>query len=343
MGYFSENTIVTETGHTIPSFLSRLASSAVDIAITVAFSIAIFFLIYPFGYFPTVGDAIGLKEATQNLHDYQLSSYLYTDENDVISYIQKDDYEGYEEILQNYYFIYQQETNEVNPSPKNYSVQDYNHNVLFLPLTTDFVVDSPYFEFAKGDDGEPDASKIGVVREALYVDGKLSEETKQNLKYYFQRRYDEAVEEFNGESYVISASRKLSGLTVVIEAMSVMPPFIVFYVVLPLASEKRKTIGKRIMNQATIDISGQKLKWYWVLARSVIFIITFVLASFLDNIVASIAVLITVFLVSLGFVTFSRKRRALHDYLARSIVVKDDGFEYLEIKKEEDGEEDIKR
>lgn len=318
--------IVTEEGYTLPRFLLRNAAAAVDIAFCFASIVVLFLFIYPFGFMPTLGDAIGLKETMTLLNATKLNSSLYTDELGLVSYKAFNSYEGYQKTLEDYYLVYQKEGNENNPSPKNYTVETYNQKVLFLPESTDFIVNSPYFDFALDENGKPDGSKIGVIRPSLLEkDGSVGTELGKNLMYFFQNRYSEAVNEFDQEPYMVELNKKNQTLTVVAEMLAVMPPFFIFYVVIPaFDKQKRRTLGKRFMKLATIDVKGSALKWYFLLLRAVPFILLTFTAAVFDDVVVTSSILITGFLVSLGFATFSQRKRALHDFVAHSVVAKDD-------------------
>ena len=330
--------IVTEEGYTLPSFLLRNSSAAVDIAICFAVIALFFVFIYPFGFMPTLGDAMGISETTHSLNTYKLASKLYTNELGLVTDKAFDNYEGYQKTVEDYYLVYQKEGNVENPAPKCYDVSTYNVKVLYLPESVDFIVNSPYFEFALDANNKPDPTKIGVIRPSLLEkDGSVGPELKQNLLYFFQKRYSESVNEFDSEPYMVDLIRKNVRLTVTAEMLAIMPPFAVFYIVLPLTDQwKRRTIGKRIMKLACIDVKGGALPWYFVLLRAVPFVLLTVSAFLFDDLVVTSAILITGFLVSLGFATFSSKRRALHDFLAHSVVAKDDAS-LFEAKEENNG------
>ena len=331
--------IVTEEGYTLPSFLLRNAAAASDIAITFACMALLFIFIYPFGFMPTLGDVIGISETARSLNEKKLASQLFTDELGMVTYKAFNEYNGYQKTVEDYYLVYQKEGNPDNPSPKNYTIPIYNTKVLYLPESTDFIVNSPYFEFAVGQDGKPDQNQVGVIRPSLLEpDGSVGPTLAKDLLYFFQRRYSESVNEFEQEAYMVDLTRKNVALTVTAELLAVMPPFIVFYIVIPLCSDKRKTLGKRFMKLACIDVRGEKLKWYFVLLRALPFVLLTVSALLFDDLVVTSAILITGFLVSLGFATFSQKRRALHDFLAHSVVCKDDDDLYI-VKEVEHAEE----
>ena len=318
------NDIVTEEGYTIAPFLLRIAAATVDMAFVVAVTVLMFFLVYPFGMFPTLGDALGVSEANQIVSSLKLESGLFTDELGLVSYRAYSSYEGYEATLKTYYLEYQKEGNANNPEPKCYTISDYNTKVLYLPTSVDFIVDSPYFDWYRDELGNPDASRIGVIKPSLLnAQGELSEDTKENLLYFFQARYQNAVEEFENEPYIVSAQTKSTTLTVILELVAVLPAFSVFYIVIPLCDKTtRKTLGKRFMKLATIHRKGKILPWYMVLLRGVPFIATIVTAVLLDELVATLAVAVSVFLISMAVATFSPHRRAVHDYLASSVVAR---------------------
>ena len=325
MGFVPVKETVTEEGYTIPRFLIRHAAAAIDFSICFAVVALLFILIYPFGFMPTLGDAIGISETTQALNDIKLASYLYTDETGMVTYQAFDDYKGYQKVVEDYYLVYQNIDNTDNPSPKGYDAYYYNIHVLMLPESTDFINNSQYFEWAIGEDEKPDSSKQGTIKRALLDEnGNVSSAVGEELKQWFQRRYSEAVNEFESEPYFVALKNKNTALTVTAEMLAILPPCLGFYVFIPLFDKlKRRTLGKRIMKLATIDVNGEPLKWYFVLLRVVVAALLLVSAFLFDDLVVTLAILITGFLVSWGFATFSERKRALHDFIAHSVVVRD--------------------
>lgn len=318
--------IVTDEGYTIAPFLLRIAAGTVDFAFCFALMALIFIFVYPFGFMPTLGDAMGLSSAIAEQTSYRLESNLYTDETGMITYQQFEDYTGYQQMLQDYYLVYQKEGNEKNPSPKCYDIPIYNQKVLYLPELTEFIVNSPYFDFYRDELGNPDGTKLGVIRKDLLEnDGSVGPELKQKLLYWFQQRYSDAANEFDAEPYMKAATGRVKALSIVCESIAVFPPLIIFYVVIPLFDKsRRRTIAKRILRLATIDVRNDPLPWYLLLLRAVPAILVALTALLIDDFVPSLAIVITAFLVSLGFATFGGYRRSLHDLLARSVVVRNE-------------------
>ena len=326
MGFVPIKETVTEEGYTIPRFLIRHAAAAIDFSICFAVVALLFIFIYPFGFMPTLGDAMGISETTQSLNAIKLESNLYTDETGMVTYQAFDDYQGYQKVVEDYYLVYQAADNIENPSPKGYDAYYYNVHVLMLPESTDFINNSQYFEWALGENEKPDSSKQGTIKRSLLDEnGNVSNEVAGELKQWFQRRYSEAVNEFENEPYFVALKNKNTALTVVAEMLAILPPCLGFYVFVPLFDKlKRRTLGKRIMKLATIDVNGEPLKWYFVLLRVVVAVLLLVSAFLFDDLVVTSSILITGFLVSWGFATFSPRKRALHDFVAHSVVARDD-------------------
>jgi uncharacterized RDD family membrane protein YckC len=240
-----------------------------------------------------------------------------------LSDVSSENYSDYEAAIRYYYFTYNAADNSVNPAPEAYSVSDYNVAVLGLPTSPELVNSSAYYDFDQTN-GQADPSKIGVLKSSLYVGGVLSDGAKQSLLAYYQKAYKATQDLLLNESYYKAADSAYSGHMELLEAIVVYVPFLVFFYAIPVFSRDARTLGKRWMKLAVMDVEGLPLNKWWLLLRAAPFLLSVLAAIILNDILISFSLLILVFLVSTGLASFSKKRRALHDFCAHSVVVRDE-------------------
>ncbi len=314
----------TEEGYHLAPFLLRLAAAAIDSALALLAVVALYFVCFPNDVFPTLGDAIGVKEEYSTLQKYQKASGLVNISSEgSLSDVSSSSYGDYQTAIQYYYFVYNGYDSSVNPAPENYSFRDYNVAVLDLPSQVGNTNYSSYFDFAITD-GKPDPSILGVLKTSLYGnDGQLTSESKGLLLTFFQGKYAKTQDLMISEDYYKKVQNIYSSNVEILESVVVFFPFLVFYFVLPMFSSFSRTLGKKIMRLAVIDSEGLPLKKWRLIFRMLPFVLTLGAAIILDDAIYSLSLLILIFLISLGLASFSKKRRALHDFCSHSVVVRE--------------------
>ncbi len=335
MPRFQTKEVVTEEGYRLAPFLVRFASAAIDMAFFIASAALIFFLSTT-NLFPTLSDALGVREAQVSLTDYQTASGLVTpDEKNVLRDISSTDYRDYEDAIYYYYTDYQSGNNPANPEPLNYTVMDYNTTVLGLPEDDEHINHSAYFDFVRIG-GVAQLDQKGIINPDLYVDDKLPTNIEQSILSYFRDQYGKAQDHLMAQPYYKLAQKHLDRGLIIIEAIALYIPFLVWYVIIPMCSIPCATLGKRWMHLALADQKTAVAlpKWRFAL-RSIPFVLTAMIGIILNDLVFSITTAVLVFLVSLGLAIFTKKRRALHDYLSASVVIRDDDLLVEVIKKED--------
>jgi uncharacterized RDD family membrane protein YckC len=312
---------ITEEGYRLAPFLLRLSAWAVDLALTVAAAALLYLFLFPNGNFGTVGDAMGIPAKRELLNSYQIESGLVVkDSAGNLSNVSSSSYEDYEAAIEHYYFVY--DASSVNPNPHHYSAKDFNVAVLNLPESAKYVNNSAYFDFAETN-GVADESKIGVLKSSLYDEkGQLSSGARSSLLTYFQNKYKLTQDLLLKEDYYVQASRALSGDVEILEALIVFVPSLIFYFAIPMFSPLAQTLGKKWMKIAVIDVSYKPLDKWRLILRYLPLAITAGAAILLDDLILSLSLALLIALISMGIGSFTPKRRALHDYCAHSVVVR---------------------
>lgn len=314
----------TEEGYRLAPYLLRLASFAIDSALALLLGLLLYFVSFPNGSFSTLGDALGVSAELTTLRSYQKASGLLVVSSDgVLSDVSSSSYEDYEQAIKSYYFTYNALDNPVNPHPEGYTIPQYNVAVLGLPLSSDLVNSSAYYEF-QTKDGKADPEQLGVLKASLYVDGALPSSVRESLLSYYQKAYKATQDLLLNETYYRAVDSAYSGHVELLEALMIFIPFLVFFFAIPMFSRDSRSLGKRWMKLAVMGVEGLPLNKWWLLLRSAPFLLTVLAAIILNDILISFSLGILVFLVSTGLASFSKKRRALHDFCARSVVVRDE-------------------
>lgn len=345
MKFAKPEEIVTEEGYTLAPFLLRIASSAIDAAFFIASFWLIFFFSYQTNWYPTLDDAFQISSSNVQMVEYQKLSGLVTIKEDgSIADIKSDNYEDYLHAIHDYYFVWNAKDNAENPNPEGYEIKDWNVNVLGLPKDVDTRNKSPYFEFETDSEGKPMDTKEGVLKATLYKDPKkkdeLTDNAKAELKTYFQKAYYAAQRSLLSEPYYVALQNNVSNGLMIVLSLSIFVPFLIFYFVLPLFSKFNQTLGKRFMHLMVIDYRGKPLNKWFLSLRALPFLLTAIVAILLDSMVISLTIALVVFMVSWACATFTKKKRALHDFVALSCVAREDETYLIAAKEVEEETED---
>ena len=323
----SRDDIVTEEGYTLAPFLLRLSAASIDAVFFIAGIFLVFFLSFACPWYPTLDEAFSIAKRTDLLQTYQRDSGLMViDENGVASTVQSDDYNDYLKAMKDFYFVFNAKGSSTCPAPAEYTVMDFNTRVLDLPKSVEIRNDSKLFDFALDTEGEPDPTSLGVIKPSLFVDGKLNQQTKDDLLIHCRAKYLETQDLLLEAPYYASEQNQLSFGMQIVLAVSIYTPFLVFYLIIPLSNREARTLGKRFMHLMVIDVAGKPLPKYMTSVRALPFILTAFIALLLDSVVYSLSAAVLVFMITLGCATFTKKRRALHDYVSHSIVAREEAY-----------------
>jgi hypothetical protein len=315
----------TDEGYRLAPFLLRVAAATIDLALAVAGLMLIYAFVFPNASFATLSTALGVENEQNQLVTYQKASGLVSvAEDGSLSNISSSSYDAYENAIKSYYFVFNAADNSVNPHPEAYTIADYNVAVLDLPSDSKNANNSDYFNFATTN-GQDDPTKLGVIKSSLYDgDGNLTTTAKSQLLTFFQNKYKLTQDLLLKEDYYRSLTSSLSNNVETMEAVVFFPPFLVFYFVIPMFSPCSRSLGKKWMKLAVIDVSGTPLQKWWLILRFMPLALTAGISIIFDDLVLSTTLSLVVFLVSMGLGSFTKKRRGLHDYCAHSVVVREE-------------------
>ena len=334
--------VLTEHGYGLPPFLLRLASAAIDAAFFAAAFWVVFFFSYSCSWYPTLREGLGIVKASEEIYSYQVASCLLDiDADGRLSDKRPTSYLGYEKAIKDYYFVYNSSSCAENPAPRNYSIDDYNRAVCDLPNDVAIRNQSQFYDFPKNESGEPVLGQFAVLKSSCFdSQGNLTKEASEGLLGFYRTKYYKTQDLLLAETYYKKASDSVFYGMIVVELLSSMLPFLAFYVVIPAVSPYNRSLGKKFMHLCVIDVLGIPLRKWQLALRSIPFVLTVVFGLFLNEVVYSIGLFGLVFLISWGCASFTKKKRALHDFVAHSVVVREDPL-YL-VSKTPEGKGDSK-
>lgn len=335
MSYVHKEDVISEEGYRLAPFMLRLTATVVDAAFFVGSFILLFFLLSS-SRFPTLIDALGAGDAQAELTVYQVNSGLvYRDEKNVLTDISSESYKDYENAIVYYYLNYEGGSNEYNPEPLNFSVEDYNKQILGLPESDEYVNHSPYYEYVKDGDGHSIFNQMGVIRKEFYGENdELTEEAKTSLLTFYRDAYGVAQDKLMSRPYYKHAESILNRGYIIVESIALYVPYLVFYFIIPITNVPGQTLGKKFMKLAVAESSTGVAQEKWkVSLRSLPFIVTSLFALIMNDLVVSGTLIILVLLSSSGLLVFTKKRRSLHDYIANSCVIREDDLMIKKPKK----------
>lgn len=103
---------------------------------------------------------------------------------------------------------------------------------------------------------------------------------------------------------------------------------LIFQLVLPLLSKTRRTLGKQLFKLDVIGSDGYTLRRVKLIPRALVYIFV--------EIILGVASFLGVLLISYTMFMFSKNRRAMHDFVAKSAVIDGQTSIYFSCKEEED-------
>ncbi len=332
MSFVRKGDVIADEGYRLAPFLLRMAACVTDMAFFIGSFFLIFFLLST-NKFTTLIDVMGSRDAQAKMSDYQIDSGLvYQDENGAVSDISSESYIDYEKAVKFYYLDYESGNNENNPEPLNFSVADYNKNILGLPESDEYINHSSYYDYQKDADGNSLLNELGVLKDSLYGEsGELTKEAETSLLSFYRDAYSAAQDKLMSRPYYKEAQATLNKGYIVVESIALYVPFLIFYFIIPITNVPGQTLGKKFMKLAVADAKTGVAQEKWkVSLRTIPFVITSLIAVILNDLVVSLTTVILVLLVSSALMVFTKYRRCLHDYIASSVVIKE---EDLMIKK----------
>ena len=346
--------IPTSSNITKPNMFSRIVAFAIDFSLVVFLSYFSSRLIYT-GF---QNSNTELSVAVQGESKHIVSSHLAQKDSSgsYISYAETEYFDitetGFKIIdsLSYFYLVYlagdtskaingdvvspnadvEMDVGGVKTTPRNlYTVSWFNENVLSLPKEGE----SPkydYFEYYKTAGDEIDYSRVGKVN-AKYIKAEVVDETEKiyvdapaEMTSYAYHQYKKAIDNLFDQNYMVEFNKTKTSTNQLITLLSREFFVLVFFVLIPLLTKHGKTLGKLLFRLKLVNFEGEDIKKWQVLPRSLTFIAIPLLLYLVTNFYIQLGIISGIIVVSIVlFVIDKQNKRALHDYIARTVVSDD--------------------
>lgn len=205
-----------------------------------------------------------------------------------------------------------------------YTVSWFNENIL--------KVGNEYFTYSLDNDNNPDLTKVGTLK-AEFISGE--EVVKDaGLYKYSKDIYQKAIEDFYNQTFIKKAVNENSLINSFVGFSAAMVALIVFYLIIPLFSKYGQTLGKHIMKIYVVNSNGFLVKKYQTILRAIPLIVGVTIFCFVKNFFIVIIGIAVLFIASVLLMILTRYHQSLHDYLAFTVVIKNDGSEIYKNKVE---------
>ena len=120
---------------------------------------------------------------------------------------------------------------------------------------------------------------------------------------------------------------------------SIIITWIIFYLIIPLALKNGKTLGKLMFKAAVVNNLGYQVTPWQMCLRS-LFPLVFIIASYLLGMITSMflfyVLMLVVVIVSYSTTVFTKKHKAIHDYIAGTMVIDSEKSTWFKNAQEEE-------
>jgi uncharacterized RDD family membrane protein YckC len=158
----------------------------------------------------------------------------------------------------------------------------------------------------------------------------LSQEEYEKLPEGERERIDSAYTAFATDPRVNRIDVTVVNLSLIIIVFSILVPFIIFEMLIPLALGHGRTLGKKIFGIAVVRVDAVKISVFQLFVRSIlgkytletmipIFLILLLLFNFVP--VIALAGLAVLLFTQIGFLMFSQHHAPIHDMIAGTTAV----------------------
>ena len=334
----------------IPNMVNRLGAALVDLAIYILLSVVIL----------TVGGIIIGREGTafNNANTVISDHIVYSqlakndDKNGYVAYQNDEllslDEENHSFILNKVSYFYcnyltgvgveadlkssldidqEIKTKEGNFLPKDYyTVRYFNETILGLPKQGE-IGHSQYFVYEQKD-GQNDYTKIGTFKNEFFEKITVNEKESYRLKNetdllkVINNIYQAAIKVFYNQKSIKNAQKTVDLTNSILMLISTLPSLAIFYILLPLISPFGQTIGKRILSLGVVTEKGYLVKKWNLLLRIVPILGTSICICLVNSLYWQLLIPLFMLLISMGILVFNPRRRALHDLMAATTVIK---------------------
>ena len=207
-----------------------------------------------------------------------------------------------------------------------YTVEYFNQKILNLPKK-DEINHSTYFEYQKNGE-ENDYTKIGKVKaeyiEEINIDnGKIKRlKNDTELSKTISTIYNDAVKVFYNQKSIKKANDTIKTTNTVLMLISTLPPFAIIYLLFPLISPFGQTLSKRMLSLGVTDDKGYLAKKWRIALRALPILAATIYICLVNSLYYQLLVVLLLLLISMGIFVFTPRRRALHDIMAGTSVIK---------------------
>ena len=207
-----------------------------------------------------------------------------------------------------------------------YTVEYFNQKILNLPKK-DEISHSTYFEYRQNGE-ENDYTKIGTVKreyiEEINTDsGKVKRlKNDTDLSKTINDIYTAAIKVFYNQKSIKSANETIKTTNTVLMLISTLPPFAIFYLLFPLISPFGQTLSKRLLSIGVTDDKGYLAKKWRIALRALPILAVTIYICLVNSLYYQLLVALLLLLISMGIFVFTPRRRALHDIMAATTVIK---------------------
>ena len=207
-----------------------------------------------------------------------------------------------------------------------YTVEYFNQKILNLPKK-DEISHSTFFEYRKNGE-ENDYTKIGKIK-AEYIEevntdsGKVKRlKNDTELTKTISTIYNDAIKVFYNQKSIKKANDTIKSTNTVLMLVSTLPPFAIFYLLFPLISPFGQTLSKHMLSIGVTDDKGYLAKKWRIALRAVPILAVVIYISLVNSLYYQLLVALLLLLISMGILVFTQRRRALHDIMAGTTVIK---------------------
>ncbi len=294
------------------------------------------------------------KRLTSDIHDYQVDSGLYYDDEngDLAIYEDYSNYERYEGIMINYYLVYLPKMN------KDIAYDNYWYNVFVLGLKDEKNLydeeelrkiqepskDCVLWQYQVMD-GMKNYDLIGVPEDSLYVDGKLTDEAKTRLlRFYCSNEersvYYNAVQDLFNQPFFLPTYNKAAAYNLIYPlSISIPIALLIIYAIIPLCFKNGETLSKKMFHLCLVNKCGFRIKKLQILLRSLPSIALIVILVLFLPLVYSVSIISIGMFASYLCSLFTKEKKAVHDMIAGTMVVNErDSVFYDDLAAQEAGE-----
>ena len=147
----------------------------------------------------------------------------------------------------------------------------------------------------------------------------------EDLKTFLNDKYTEAVQHLFKLDFMKNATDKISIYNAILVFCSGLLALVITYIVIPMCSMFGMSLGKRMMGLYVVNDDGFLLKRWRILLRAIPMLALLFIYAFVSTTKYQLIAFLVIFLVSLAMMLFTPNKQALHDYIARTIVVSKEG------------------